>query len=403
MTEVLVLDAADVAGVNAALGRALDGGPAVLVQDARARRLAGEGAATDLSSVPDRIALLIQTSGSMGTPKTVALSADALRASSGAVLSRLGGAGQWLLTLPLSYIAGLSVLVRSAASGVEPVVMPSGPFDARTFTEAAEQLTHERRYTSLVPVQLMRLLDEMKHDAHVAHVARRFDAILIGGQALEPSLRHRAEQVGLVVVETYGSSETSGGCVYDGLPLDGVQVRVEESGEVLLSGATLAWGYLGNEELTVDRFVELDGQRWYRTGDGGAYENGSLSISGRLDRIIISGGLKISLDAVAESAAKAVGITQAVAINIPDSEWGERPGVVVTVDASILAGSSASESGDADNPPSAYAAVYDAIVAELGRAAAPKAVEVVEHIPLLESGKPNLVALRDLCLARLES
>lgn len=403
MTEVLVLDAADVAGVNAALGRALAGGPAVLVQDARARRLAGEGAATDLSSVPDGIALLIQTSGSTGTPKTVALSAEALRSSSAAVLSRLGGAGQWLLTLPLSYIAGLSVLVRSAASGVEPVVMPSGPFDARTFTDAAELLNHERRYTSLVPVQLMRLLDEMSEDEHVATVVRRFDAILIGGQALEPSLRQRAEQAGLVVVETYGSSETSGGCVYDGLPLDGVHVRVDKNGEVLLSGSTLAWGYLGNEELTADRFVELDGERWYRTGDGGAVEGGSLSISGRLDRVIISGGLKISLDAVAESAAKATGIMQAVAVNIPDSEWGERPGVVVTVDTSILAGSSASESSEGDTPPSAYAAVYDAVVAELGRAAAPKTVEVVEHIPLLESGKPNLVALRELCLTRLEA
>lgn len=403
MTEVLVLDAADVAGVNAALGRALAGGPAVLVQDARARRLAGDAGVAELSSVPEGIALLIQTSGSTGTPKTVALSADALRASSAAVLSRLGGAGQWLLTLPLSYIAGLSVLVRSAASSVEPVVMPGGPFDARTFTEAADQLTHERRYTSLVPVQLMRLLDEMQHDATVASVARRFDAILIGGQALEPALRSRAEEAGLSVIETYGSSETSGGCVYDGLPLDGVQVRVDDNGEVLLSGPTLARGYLGNDELTADRFVEVDGQRWYRTGDGGSFDGQTLRISGRLDRVIISGGLKISLDAVAESAAKAIGVTQAVAINIPDSEWGERPGVVVTVDTSILAGNSGVDSPGNEGAPSAYAAVYDAVVAELGRAAAPKTVEVVEHIPLLESGKPHLVALRELCLTRLEA
>lgn len=393
MTALAVLDAADVAGVTSALEAALAGaGPAVLVRDARATRLAGEGA-DPLANVELKTgtALLIQTSGSTGTPKTVLLSADALRASSAAVHERLGGLGQWLLALPLSYIAGLSVLVRSATSGVAPAVLPSGPFDAQSFIDTVATMTGERRYTSLVPVQLIRVLELCDNDPAASEIAQSLDAILIGGQVLENELRERAERAGLSVVETYGSSETSGGCVYDGLPLAGVEVSIDANGEILLSGPTLASGYL-DEALTAEKFVDRDGVRWYRTGDAGSFDGHRLQVSGRMDRVIISGGLKVSLDAVAEAARTVTGVEQAYAVNIPDSEWGERPAVITQVNTDVFAAEA--RVGEVEN--SVYAAVYDAVEARLGRVAAPKRVLTVEHIPLLASGKPDYVSMRVL-------
>lgn len=393
MTSLVVLDAADVAGVTRALEAALNGaGPAVLVRDARAARLAGEG--TDpLADVvlPEGTALLIQTSGSTGTPKTVLLSADALRASSAAVTERLGGPGQWLLALPLSYIAGLSVLVRSAAAGNAPALLPSGPFDAPGFIDAVATMTGQRRYTSLVPVQLIRVLELCENDPTASHIAQSLDAILIGGQMLESELRARAERAGLSVVETYGSSETSGGCVYDGLPLKDVDVTISDDGEILIAAPSLASGYL-DEQLTADRFVQRDGTRWYRTGDAGRLDGGRVTVSGRMDRVIISGGLKVSLDAVEDAARTVPGIEQAFAVNIPDSEWGERPAVITQVNTDVFSEESLKTQGEN----SVYAAVYDAVEAELGRVAAPKCVVTVEHIPLLESGKPDYVTMRSL-------
>ena len=393
MTSLAVLDAADVAGVTSALEAALKGsGPAVLVRDARAARLSGEGAdpLTDIE-LPTGTALLIQTSGSTGTPKMVLLSVNALRASSTAVTERLGGPGQWLLALPLSYIAGLSVLVRSAAAGIAPAFLPSGPFDARGFIDGVAKMTGDRRYTSLVPVQLIRVLELCENNDAAARIAQSLDAILIGGQMLEPELRLRAQRVGLSVVETYGSSETSGGCVYDGLPLRDVAVAIGEDGEVLIAGPSLASGYL-DEQLTAEKFVQHDGTRWYRTGDAGSVDGGRVTVSGRMDRVIISGGLKVSLDAVADAARTVPGIEQVFAVNIPDSEWGERPAVIAQVNTGFFA----EEARNSEGENSVYAAVYDAVEAELGRVAAPKRVVTVEHIPLLESGKPDYVTMRSL-------
>lgn len=393
MTALAILDAADEVGVRNALEAALSGtGPAVLVRDARAARLVGED--TDpLATVqlPTGTALLIQTSGSTGTPKTVLLSGEALRASSEAVLERLGGPGQWLLALPLSYIAGLSVLVRSAASGIAPALMPHGPFDARNFIDAVTSMTGERRYTSLVPVQLIRVLELCESDGGAATAARSLDAILIGGQMLEQALRERAEKAGLTVVETYGSSETSGGCVYDGLPLAGVDVAIDDNGEILLAGPTLATGYL-DEQLSKEKFISREGIRWYRTGDAGGFDGRILTVTGRMDRVIISGGLKVSLDAVAETARTVSGVEQAFAVNIPDSEWGERPAVITQVNTAVFG----EDARDGEGEDSVYAAVYDAVEAQLGRVAAPKRVLTVRDIPLLESGKPDYATMRAL-------
>ena len=379
MTTVVLCDAAAPQQVFAALSDALNNsGPAVLVRDARASRMVAAGE-TPLTVAPEGTALLIQTSGTSGKPKTVALSADALRASAASAHERLGGPGQWLLALPLTYIAGMSVLVRSIESGTEPVFMPSGPFDARTFVESVKEMTGTRRYTALVPVQLARVLEEAEDNADALTVLRTLDAVLIGGQALEPELRKRTQALGVKIVTTYGSSETSGGCVYDGVPLSGVNVEIAEgTGEILISAPHLASEYVGEEQRTADTFQNRNGVIWYHTGDAGSLENGVLTVLGRLDRVITSGGLKIDLDAVEAVVRGISGCSQALVIHIPDSEWGVRPAVVVP---------------GVEEDAELSAQIYDEIVAELGRVAAPKVVCFIEEIPRLSSGKPDLLAL----------
>jgi O-succinylbenzoic acid--CoA ligase len=313
----------------------------------------------------------------------VALSADALKASAVMAHERLGGPGQWLLALPLTYIAGMSVLVRSIDADQAPVVMPSGPFNARTFVESAAELTAERRYTALVPVQLTRVIELAEEDTESAEILRRFNGILIGGQALEADLRSRAHGLGLTVIETYGSSETAGGCVYNGVPLTGVDLEIDESGEIVIAGPQLATGYLLDDQRTTDTFQIRNGKTWYFTGDVGVFSDGILTVLGRRDRVIISGGLKVDLDAVEAEVRLISGCSGACALHIPDSEWGVRPAVVVP---------GQFPEGEQD---ALRAEVYDVIVAKLGRVAAPKTVCFISEIPRLSSGKPDLVALSD--------
>ena len=192
--------------------------------------------------------VLITTSGSTGVPKTVVLSPAALRASASATAARIGE-GAWLLALPVAYVAGLQVLVRAHLAGTSPVYL-DGSFTPDAFVAAAREMpASAARYTSLVPAQLATLVAAAETEPRVRDALRSFEAILIGGQALPVPLRERAETLGVRIVRTYGSTETSGGCVYDGVPLDGVDVSVE-AGEILIAGPTLADGYLGDDALT---------------------------------------------------------------------------------------------------------------------------------------------------------
>ncbi|BDZ54400.1 hypothetical protein GCM10025870_14730 [Agromyces marinus] len=177
--------------------------------------------------VPDDIALVVETSGSTAAPKRVALSAAALRASAAATSRWFGGAhGQWLLALPGTYIAGVQVLVRSLVAGTEPAVMPDHGFTPEGFVEAARTLDPDRPwFTSLVPVQLARLVEAADTDRRVRAALGSFEAILLGGQAAPPGLVERAAALGARVHRTYGSSETAGGCVYDGTPCPGSTCR----------------------------------------------------------------------------------------------------------------------------------------------------------------------------------
>lgn len=382
MTRALeVIDGSDISTVVEALQRALShDGPAILPRDPAVR--GGDAGGGGLPGVvPRRVVLVVETSGSTGAPKRVMLSADALLASAAATEGALGGPGQWLLALPAHYIAGLQVLVRSIAAQTAPLVQPPGHFDVASFAALADRLEAPRRYTSLVPTQLARLASVAETDADVRRAVVRFDAILVGGQALPRALHERAVALGFSVVRTYGSSETAGGCVYDGRPIGSTVVR-ENLGEIEISGPSLAEGYLGDEALTADRFHTDAGTRWYRTSDGGAVSDGLVRISGRLDNVIISGGVKVSLDQVERLVQGVDGFEQAVVVAAADEIWGQVPVVVV-----------AGHLRESLQPAEALDLLRRVVTAAAGRPAAPAELRSVDVIPRLSSGKPDRLSL----------
>ncbi|MEN2740429.1 AMP-binding protein [Microbacterium sp. X-17] len=331
--------------------------------------------AVALPDVPDGTAVVVTTSGSTGYPKSVVLSAAALHASARASADRIG-AGTWVLALAPGYVAGVQVLVRGILAGTAPTVV-TGPFDPLAFARAAAE-TPGPRYASLVPAQLVRLLDAAG-DPEVAAALRGFETLLIGGQALPTAVRERALAAGARIVRTYGSSETSGGCVYDGVPLDGVRVRIAAD-EVLVAGPVLATGYLGEPERTAAAFPVLDGERWYRTGDTGTFADGMLRIAGRLDNVIVSGGVNVSLDRVESIVRTLPGLAEAVVVGVPDARWGEAAVVAVPADAAAPA----------------WEEIRAAVAAELGAPARPARLVVLDALPHLPSGKPDRAAIRRL-------
>jgi O-succinylbenzoic acid--CoA ligase len=297
--------------------------------------------------------LSVETSGSTGRAKRVVLSRAAMRASADATHARLGGPGQWLLALPPTYVAGLQVLFRSVRAGTEPV------------TTAAD-LTGQRCYVSLVPTQLGRMPPGELH---------RFDAVLVGGAALDAGLRTRAEQAGVRVVATYGMSETCGGCVYDGFPLDGVEIDVVD-GRVRVRGRVLFDGYHGQPD---DRQAG-----WFVTEDLGRIDDGRLTVLGRADDVVVSGGVNVPSSAVANRLRLHPGVRDAEVVGVPDAEWGRLVVAVLVGDAELVE-------------------LRDWVAAVHPRAWAPRRVVRVEDLPLLPTGKVDRLAVQELAApARLD-
>lgn len=337
----------------------------------------------------ERIAAVVRTSGSTGTPKQTLLSAEALAASAQATAERLNGHGQWLLTLQPSYVAGLAVLTRSLIASTTPVPLLEGTTDPRRFAAAAEAMTAARRYVSLVPTQLSRLLETA--DAHTLAALRRFDAILLGGGASSPELLDRAANLGLHVIRTYGMSETCGGCVYDGRPLPGVSITTgithdhdgnahgdHASTPISLSGPMIALGY-AEQDLTAARFDHDErGERRFRTDDLGiliqeAADSPVLRVTGRADDVIVTGGVKVSAEAVRLGLLADEAVREAFVGPAPDATWGQRVCAAVVM-----------RSGD-DLPEQTTARLR----AELGTAAVPRQVHVLAALPMLSTGKPD--------------
>ncbi|MGV8970311.1 MAG: AMP-binding protein [Microbacteriaceae bacterium] len=325
-------------------------------------------------TVDRRVCLVVETSGTSGAPKRVALSADALLASAAASASALGGQGQWLLALPTHYIAGINVLVRSISAGTDPVGVSGGSFSVDGFARATDRLESPVVFTSLVPAQLVRLLG----DEQGIRALRRFERVLVGGQATPVGVLEVAASHGIRVTRTYGSSETSGGCVYDGKPIGQTVLRISD-GHIEISGPTLAEGYLADPARTDANFLVENGTRWYRTGDSGDVSNGVLSVTGRLDDVIISGGIKISLGALERVVRSLPHLSSSVVFGEHSDVWGHVPVVVTEHPA---------DSGET------LAIIRAAVAQQLGREAQPVRVEFVEHIPLVASGKPDMQRIR---------
>src|SRR6478672_8828280 len=374
---------------------------------ALAAALHGEGPAVELSAGPDGspvlgfpdtagvedAAVVVRTSGSTGTPKATVLTVDALAASSVATAFALKGEGQWLLALPLQYVAGIQVLVRSLFAGTRPWVMDmSGGFTPEAFTAAALELTDKIRFTSLVPTQLQRLLDQPSPETLA--VLRRFNAVLLGGAPASPALLAAARDAGVRVVTTYGSAETSGGCVYDGYPLEGVSVRVAEDGRILLGGDTVAAGYIEAPDEETGTFFEEDGVRWYRTSDLGSIDDdGRLTVLGRADDVIITGGVKVSAGHVQEQLEKSDAVAAAFVAGVPSAEWGQAVAAYVALAPHGAAGiGTAGEAGPGQEGGDAGVVLQQHWQRQLG-VLAPKTVLTAPALRMLPNGKPDRLAM----------
>lgn len=307
--------------------------------------------------------LVINTSGSSGKPKDVVLSHRAVMASATATHDRLGGPGQWLLALPVTGVAGLQVLVRSVLAGQEPLIAD----DHSSLAAAIAAMTGPRQYASLVPTQLHRLAASGELSMLAA-----LDALLIGGASVSPTLIAQARDAGINVVRTYGMSETCGGCVYDGVPLDGARLRITGDRQIHLAGPMLFDGYADSAETAR---VLADG--WFGTSDLGEFDaDGRLRVLGRRDDVVISGGVNVSLPAVTEALRALVGVEDAFAVAVDDAEWGQRVVGCLVGEASLDAARDAVEA------------------AGLPRTWAPRQLVIVGDLPFLPGGKVDRVSLQ---------
>ena len=375
------------------------------------------------------IALVVGTSGSTGTPKRTALTARALAASAVATENffeaNAGAASQWLLALPAHYIAGAQVLARSVLAGTAPVIARSViepvHFSPEVFLQAVEQMSSARRFISLVPTQLHKLLESADADprlgAEIHEALGSFTGILLGGAPTSADLLAAASALGLNTVTTYGSAETAGGCVYSGSVLPGVRVELvpEEGmpavpdtggkpaqvGRIWISGAHLASGYIGDAARTAEHFfIAADGTRWYRTDDYGLLSpandpdsatHGSeprLQVLGRSDDVLISGGVKISARAVATVLEEHPAVREACVIGLPDARWGTAIAAAVTLVPSAGTAAASTENSPALNEE--LCALLRARCAEkLGAPAVPKQLSILPDFPLTSTGKPD--------------
>jgi O-succinylbenzoic acid--CoA ligase len=336
--------------------------------------------------IPYEAALVIETSGTTGSPKQVWLSKEAILSSAHTTSRAAGPEGVWWSALPAHYIAGMQVIVRSLAAGHHPIGADEGQGVVEKFAAALPQFVKAKGeglavYCSVVPAQLSDLLAALGRGRIDSDGLGVFDRMLVGGQRIETRLIDRAEAMGLKVTRTYGSAETAGGCVWDGAPLEGVSLEMWD-GRVAISGPMLAGGYVGGDELTKEAFSQHEGKRWFLTRDLGEIRDGELHITGRVDDVIISGGVKVSLAEVERVIREDCGIDDAVVVSRAHSRWGEVPVVVTTRECDL----------------EHLRRVTSGL---LGVAAQPDAVVVVDEIPQLSSGKPDRKGLAEYAATAL--
>lgn len=331
---------------------------------------------TSVTDIAEETAVVIATSGSTGQPKGVELSARALLHSARASLARVGAAEgeRWLCCLPTTHIAGIQVLIRSLVAGTSPVIAER--VDRALMAESG------CAHVSLVPTQLRRLLGGpgtggSAGQQKTAPWAAGYKSVLLGGAAAPASLVAAARAAGVPVVTTYGMSETCGGCVYDGMPLDGVRVVTSEDGRIRIAGPVLFSRYRLRPDLTA---AALDGG-WFITSDLGTVDaSGRVAVRGRADDVINTGGEKVVAAEVTAALETCPGVREAVVVGRPDPEWGERVTAIVVP-----------ETG-ADAPTLDLLCRH--VRERLPRYAAPRELVLLDALPMLPSGKPDLESLR---------
>jgi len=272
------------------------------------------------------------TSGTTGEPKGVVLTHDAVLASATATSARLAvdpWRDRWLSVLPLAHVGGLSVVTRALLTDTP---LSFDPDDRRA------------TLVSMVATQVRRT------------DVSRFRAVVVGGAAPPADLPPNA-------VTTYGMTETGSGVVYDGAPLDGVEVRAVD-GELQLRAPMLLRAYRDGRD-------PKDADGWLATGDAGEVADGRVTVHGRVGDVIVTGGEKVWPDPVEAVLRRVPGVAEVAVAGAPDEEWGQRVVAFIEVDA---------------DPPS-LAELRDAVKAELPAYAAPKEVVVVTSLPRTALGK----------------
>ena len=268
-------------------------------------------------TIDPSIALVVATSGSTGTPKGAQLTPANLVASADATHQHLGGAGHWVLALPPHHIAGIQVLVRSLIANTTPTVLDvSEGFNIPAFADATRDAARDAAgdplYTSLVPMQLAKAMETLEG----IRALRQYSTILVGGAAIDPALRDSAEKLNITLRATYGSSETAGGCVYDGTPIPGAKVRLDE-GRIILGGPMIAAGY--RTPISPDPFAHPG---WFATSDAGEIRDGRLHVTGRIDAIINTGGMKVQPEVLEAELRTIPGVRDACVVGLPDARFG---------------------------------------------------------------------------------
>ena len=322
----------------------------------------GESAFTQ---VPARVSVVVATTGSSGVAKEVGLTASALLSSARASNKALGAefGNSWSLLLPLTHIAGINVLVRALELGTEPI-------DLRK-----HQGEYPRAdFTAVVPTQLFKALNGGSE--LLAHLIDA-KAVLVGGAALTTDLHLQAEKAGINVVVTYGMTETSGGCVYNGVPLEGVEVSITPESRVAIKGSVLAHTYLGAEALWETQYK--DG--WFHSSDIGRLENEKLIVEGRVDDVLICGGVNISISAVERFLQNRYPALTFAAFGVKNPEWGDALHLAI-------AGDVAANEKE----------ITEFLVEEFGAVAKPRGFLALAELPLIGIGKVDRKKLQELLM-----
>lgn len=325
----------------------------------------------------DDTALVAATSGSTGAPRGVLVTRANLRSAVEAAWEHIPGlqACSWVLALPVTSIGGFGAIVRATLAGTALHALPSvgGAAAFRVEDLLALEVT-EPFAISIVPTQLADILESPAATEWLS----RATTVLVGAAATPEALATRARESGISLVTTYGMTETTGGCVYDGVPLPGVRIELVDDGRIDIIGPQVAAGYRGLPHETAESFAGVAPARRFHTADHGQWHEGRLRIAGRIDDVVTVHGVNVALGAVESIVRSELGVRDAAVVAVPDDRQGHRLVAFVVM---------------AD--PAGLPAIAPLVAERLGGAARPEVI-TIDALPMLPSGKIDRLALRTL-------